>query len=817
MLIDREKEFQRLVITEAAKPTVKSAPQHAQILNANERIITVDEVDQGLLPVDALREAARCLRCKSPACQFGKTQHGRIEGGCPVGLRIPDFIDAFRRGNIPQAYSILMEDNPLHRITARVCPQNDQCQLTCILSKAGKPIAIGLLERIIGDLYESFYANKFQDNIVFLPPEKNFPIAVIGSGPASLTAAVFLARRGYNRIYMFEAFHQPAGVLGYGIPAFRLPRKIINKVLTYVKSLGVKIITDVAVGRTLTLTDLKQMGFTAIFLGTGAGLPVFMEIPGEELNGVISANEFLTRYNLMSAAEKGYDTPVQIGRKIVVIGGGNVAMDAARWARRSSVREYGAEASEVILIYRRTRDDMPARVEEVAHAEEEGIKFVFLASPVALLEGAKKGWVNQVRCQKMRIATEKDKDGRNQILPVDGESFVIENVDTVIEALGTRPNTLLSEQNKGLLQDAGRVIVKNNAIGTTSIDGVFAGGDAARGGATVILAMGDGKRAADGIDTYLKNLNEDAAAIKVYQRLKNINEWFTIKENKALAHGQTKDGRPYALREMVVHAPLIADKAEPGQFVIVMPDKKGERVPLTLADWDKKTGMVTLVFQEIGASTYKLGGMLSGEKLFSILGPLGHASIIEKIPSDKAVVFVGGGVGIAPVYPIARAHHALGNRVISIIGARNEQLIFWEEKMRAVSDEFYKTLDEKGEFVTHALERLLTDVPRRNSIAHIVAIGPVAMMENVHKTVDNICRHEDVSAPKVIVSLNPIMMDGTGMCGGCRVLVAGSAKYCCVDGPEFEASLVDFEGLKRRQSMYHGQEKKALDLWDNAK
>jgi len=799
---------------ELKKIYLKLPPPRAAILDESERIKTSDEVNQGFSLLDGLLEANRCIQCEKPGCQLGKLVAGERVGGCPVGLRIPDFIAAFCNGDIRAAYRILMEDDPLHRITARVCPQDEQCQATCALCKIGA-ISIGLLERIVGDWYEKLYsaAAVSRESAPTVSPAKDFPIALVGSGPASLTAAIFLARKGYRRIFMFEAFHQPAGVLRYGIPEFRLPRPVINEVVNYVQSLGVRVVTDVFVGRTLTIQDLKQLGFRAFFLGTGAGLPVFMKVPGEELNGVISANEFLTRCNLMEAVADGFDTPILLGKKIVVVGGGNVAMDAARWARRLAVKQYGADKCQVILLYRRTKENMPARSEEIDHAIEEGIEFVYLAAPTALLEGEKKGWVGRVQCQRMVLSDEKDRDGRNKIKPVEGPegTFFIDGAETVIEALGTRPNAILSEQNKGLEQDAGKVVVKDPLSGRTSVPEIFVGGDASRGGATVILAMGDGKNAAEGIDQYLQGLPDDARQVVLDEALLNIKDWFQIRDVKVLATAKTKDGRVYALKEMVVYAPLVAARAKAGQFVMVMIDHKGERVPLTLADWDQKKGTITLVFQEVGVSTYKLGKMSSGDKLFSLLGPLGHFSVIEKVGDGKSVVIVGGGVGIAPVYPIARAHHDVGNKVFSIIGARNQELLFWEDRMASVSDELIKTFDDQGEFVTHALERLLRDDAQRPSIAHVVAVGPVPMMENVYKTVARVCAELGVAVVPVIVSLNPTMMDGTGMCGGCRLMVKGSAKYGCVDGPEFDAALVDFEGLKQRQSMYVIQERCALD------
>jgi glutamate synthase (NADPH/NADH) small chain len=442
------------------------------------RVTNFDEVCLGYTPEEAMAEASRCLQCKHHPCV----------GNCPVGIDIPRFIKHIAEGNFEQAAHVLAEYTALPAVCGRVCPQELQCEQKCVRGIKGEAVAIGKLERFAADWARE---NNIQ---VGKTKEKNgFKVAVIGSGPAGITCAGDLAKEGYD-VTIFEALHEPGGVLVYGIPEFRLPKeKVVKPEIENLKRLGVKIETDVIVGRTVTIDSLlNEEGFHAVFIGSGAGLPTFMGIPGENLNGVFSANEFLTRNNLMKAYRQDYDTPIKVGKKVAVVGGGNVAMDAARTALR-----LGAE---VTIVYRRTEKELPARVEEVHHAKEEGVKFEFLTNPVEIL-GDENGWVRGIRCIRMELG-EPDASGRRRPIPIEGSEFEFE-VDTVIMALGTSPNPLIASTTEGLkVNEKGCIIVDEN--GQTSREGVFAGGDAVTGAATVILAMGAGKVAARGIDKYIK-------------------------------------------------------------------------------------------------------------------------------------------------------------------------------------------------------------------------------------------------------------------------------------------------------------------------
>ncbi|MDQ1279804.1 MAG: glutamate synthase small chain [Thermoproteota archaeon] len=427
----------------------------------------------------AQAEADRCLQCPKPTCREG----------CPVEIDIPTFIRLVKEGNLDEAIRIIREKNNLPAITGRVCPVENQCESHCVLCKAGKPIAIGALERFVAN-----HDNKKELRKVVV--DKNGKVrkivAVVGSGPASLTVAGDLSKFGYD-VTVFEALHEAGGVLLYGIPEFRLPKSIVRDEVEYVKSLGVKIETNVLVGRTVTIDELFSMGFEAIFIGAGAGTPYFLNLPGENLNGVYSANEFLTRTNMMKAYKfPEYDTPIKIGKKVAVIGGGNVAMDSARTALRLG-------ADEVTIIYRRSRDELPARREEVENAEEEGIRFLFLTSPTRFL-GNEKGWVKGVECIKMQLG-EPDESGRRRPIPVKESEFLID-ADVVIIAIGQRPNPLITQATPGLKADS-QGILKIDENLKTSRDRVWAGGDITSGEATVINAMGMGKKAAKLIHKFL--------------------------------------------------------------------------------------------------------------------------------------------------------------------------------------------------------------------------------------------------------------------------------------------------------------------------
>ena len=477
-----------------------------------------DEVCYGYDMQEALLEASRCLHCKNPRCV----------AACPVGLKIPDFIARLAQGDVEGAARIIAEDSSLPAVCGRVCPQETQCEGSCVLGVKGEPVAIGKLERFVADhtaaAAEAARSAAAQSAVarseasqpvvsqaaaaqstvaqpaVSQPAASEVPpnghkVAVVGSGPAGLACAADLAKWGYD-VTIFEALHRPGGVLEYGIPEFRLPKdKVLRREIDSVLALGVKIETDVVVGRTLTVDRmLDEMGFEAVFIGTGAGLPRFMGIPGENLCGVFSANEFLTRNNLMKAYREDYLTPVHIGRKVCVVGGGNVAMDAARTALRLG--------SEVHIVYRRTEAELPARREEVHHAVEEGIVFDMLTNPVEIL-GDDKGWVKALRCIRMELG-EPDESGRRSPVPVPGSEFEME-ADTVIMALGTSSNPLIAKTTAGL-ETTRRGCIVADPDGATTRKGVFAGGDAVTGAATVILAMGAGRTAARAIDGYIKSL-----------------------------------------------------------------------------------------------------------------------------------------------------------------------------------------------------------------------------------------------------------------------------------------------------------------------
>ena len=454
-------------------PRVPVREQDPQVRAAN-----FEEVCYGYNAEEAALEASRCLDCKNPRCV----------AACPVNIRIPDFIRALAAGTPAAAAAVIAQDSSLPSICGRVCPQETQCEGACILGIKGEPVAIGKLERFTGD-----WAIEHAPE----PPavERNGrKVAVVGSGPAGLACASDLARMGYE-VRIFEALHKVGGVLVYGIPEFRLPKqRIVEREIDAVRRLGVTIETDVIVGRTVSIGALLgEEGYDAVFVGSGAGLPRFMGIEGENLNGVISANEFLTRANLMRAFDEAYDTPIHTGRSVVVVGGGNVAMDAVRTAKR-----LGAEAT---IVYRRGEAELPARAEEVHHAKEEGIAFRMLTNPVAVLDDGK-GWVRGVRCVEMELG-EPDASGRRSPVVKPGSEFEIP-CDTVVMALGTSPNPLISSGTPGLETDRRGCLVADEQ-GATTREGVFAGGDAVTGAATVILAMGAGRRAARAIDAYIRS------------------------------------------------------------------------------------------------------------------------------------------------------------------------------------------------------------------------------------------------------------------------------------------------------------------------
>lgn len=444
-----------------------------------ERATNFEEVCLGYNQEEAMQEASRCINCKNAQCVKG----------CPVAIDIPAFIHEVKEGNIAEAYKIISQSSALPAVCGRVCPQESQCEGKCIRGIKGDPISIGKLERFVAD-----WARENGIKPEGAKEKNGKKVAVIGSGPAGLTCAGDLAKLGYD-VTIFEALHEPGGVLVYGIPEFRLPKKaVVAKEIENVQALGVKIETNVVVGKSVTIDELEEEGFDAVFIGSGAGLPKFMGIPGENSNGVFSANEYLTRSNLMKAFDENSNTPIMKSKKVAVVGGGNVAMDAARTALR-----LGAE---VHIVYRRSEEELPARVEEVHHAKEEGIIFDLLTNPTEILAD-ENGWVTGMKCIRMELG-EPDASGRRRPVEVPGSEFVME-LDTVIMSLGTSPNPLISSTTEGLETNKWKCIVAEEENGQTSKPGVYAGGDAVTGAATVILAMGAGKAAAKGIDEYLRN------------------------------------------------------------------------------------------------------------------------------------------------------------------------------------------------------------------------------------------------------------------------------------------------------------------------
>jgi glutamate synthase (NADPH) small chain len=715
----------------------------------------------------AQTEALRCLQCRDPKCV----------DACPIQTDIKAFIIEVAQGNYDRAFEVIEQTNPFPGICGRVCQHELYCEKTCLLDKKFQSVAIGSLERFVAD----YHRQKGDRQPPPVPPMNGLRVALVGSGPASLICANDLARLGY-KVSVFEALHELGGVLAYGIPNFRLPREIIAEEIQRLRHYGVEFYTDYIIGKTITVDELFEQGYSAVFVGTGAGLPHMMGIPGENLIGVYTANEFLTRLNLMHAYEEDADTPVRTGTRTVVIGGGNSAMDAARWAKRLG--------SESIVMFRRGRQEMRARLEEIEHAEEEGVIFEFLAVPTRLI-GDDHGVLREMECIRMELGPP-DESGRASPIPIKGSEYRVP-VDTVVMAIGQSPNPTLQQTTPTLLTKRGKIVV--NDFGQTSMERVYAGGDVVRGGSTVILAMKDGRAAAQAIHEALKNEHPAEYSHGHITTLPATR--FKIVDTDTVSE---------AITWLTVRAPAIAERWHPGQFVIVRPTEDSERIPLTLVDGNAEAGTIRLIVQAIGKTTRILSIMEPGDHLADVLGPLGRPAHITRVGT---VLCVGGGVGLAEMLPVARAFKEAGNRVVALCGSRcASQMILTEELVTAAHEVHWATDD--GSFGFHGnVVQLMRHWKEQNEANpdEVHVIGPIPMM----KATADATREWGVPTH---ASLNPIMVDGTGMCGGCRVSVGGKSLFACVDGPEFDAHDVDFDELARRNRAYVDHERRTRDAHD---
>jgi glutamate synthase (NADPH) small chain len=752
-------------------------------------------------------EVLRDKQCEDRPCEKGCLDaKNRRKGGCPVVIHIPDMINLLGQGKLKEALKLIQACNPLPNVTGRVCPQELQCQGVCNIS--GRPIEIGQLEWYLPERQRleeeanGIDESEWKDYVGPWVKAEKPPIAVVGSGPSGLINAYLLTVEGYP-VTVFEAFHDLGGVLRYGIPEFRLPNALIDDVVAKINRLGGKFVKNFVVGKTATLQALKDAGFYKIFVGTGAGLPRFMNIPGEHLNGVMSANEFLTRVNLMQARQEDYETPLPIvkDKNVIVIGGGNTAMDAARTSKRLG--------GNVTIVYRRTRNEMPARKEELAHALEEGIALSVLRSPTEFISGGEHH-VCHAKLDIMELGAP-DASGRRKPVPT-GKTETIP-VDLVIMALGNDSNPIIKDSEPRIQTSKwGTLVVENGA--ETTLKDVYSGGDATRGGSTAVNAAGDGKAAAEQIakeipfsEAQIKDLVTRAAAYTAKAQTE-----YKIVKRRDIAAG---------IVEITVKAPMVAKSAKAGQFVRVLPTPKGELIPLTLADWDAKAGTLTLVIQGVGASSILINQMQPGEAFTGVAGPLGQPSHLHKYTKDQTVVFCAGGVGLPPVYPIAREHLRLGNHVTLIAGYRTETALFWigeGERVDKLKAEFGDQLDViyctndgtfglKG-FVTTPLQAMM-DAGKKSKgrdVAEVIAIGPPLMM----KAVTELTRKYAVPT---VVSLNSIMVDATGMCGACMVpvIIDGKLvrKHACIDGPELDAHIIDWDKFLPRFDQFKPQEKES--------
>jgi glutamate synthase (NADPH/NADH) small chain len=733
-------------------------------------------------------EALRDKQCEDKPCEIGVHVAGKFEpkGGCPVKIHIPEMLELLGTGRFREAMELIENCNPLPNVTGRVCPQELQCQGVCTHQK--QPIEIGQIEWYLPQREKLVNAEGIAARFANLPDPwakaDKPPVAVVGSGPAGLINAYLLASEGFP-VTVFEAFHALGGVLRYGIPEFRLPNDLIDDVVGKIRLLGGKFVANFVVGKT--------------------GLPRFMNVAGEHLLNVMSANEFLTRVNLMQGLHNDYETPLPEtrGKRVIVIGGGNTAMDAARTARRLG--------GDVTIVYRRTQSEMPVRVEELHHALEEGIKLKELRAPSEFVGDDKTHFVTHATLDVIALGAP-DASGRRS--PVSTGKVESMAVDLVIMALGNTPNPIVKDSEPSLKTTKWGTIDVAAGSQQTSMSGVYSGGDATRGGSTAIRAAGDGQAAAreivGDINLTPSEIHTMVRGAQYYTGLGAAPQ--TILEKIELAEG---------IVEFIVHSPLVAKAAQAGQFVRVLPWEKGELIPLTLADWDAKKGTICLVVQAMGSSSIAINKMTVGDAFTGIAGPLGLPSALHRYEGQQTVVFTAGGLGLPPVYPIMRAHLRLGNHVTLIAGFRNSDLLFWVregERVAILQAEFPDLLDviytsndgsfgAKG-FVTTPLEAMLKDnmTTKGRKIAEVVTIGPPLMMRAV----------SDLTKPygvKTVASLNSIMVDATGMCGACMVPVTISGKmvrkHACVDGPELDSHIIDWDKFLPRFNQFKSQEQES--------
>ena len=756
------------------KPNPKAPRQVLPVRTPEDRVQGSAEVALGFSVEQVRIEALRCLQCKDPVCV----------PACPLHIDIKSFIGLMAQGEFEAAYQKISEDSPFPGICGRVCQHELFCEKSCLLGKKLEPVAIGSLERFAADQNREQKSPAPSTLTTSAPTPQGARVALIGSGPASLIAAYDLVRNGY-RVTVFEALHKLGGVLAYGIPNFRLPREIIHDEIDRLAAMGVEFRKDVIVGKTYTVEELMAEGFEAVFLGTGAGLPHLMHIPGENLVGVYTANEFLTRLNLMEAFRfPETDTPVHIGKRTVVVGGGNSAMDAARWARRMG--------SETTILFRRGRAELRARLEEIEHAGEEGVHFEFLGAPVRLI-GDEKGTLREMECIRMKLG-EPDESGRPSPVPMEGSEYRVP-VDTVVMAIGQSPNPTVQRSTPQLVTNRGKIVT--DADGLTSMARVFAGGDVVRGGSTVILAMRDGRAAAAAIHKALQDGKPATGADAVAEPA--VSESSKVVENRILAKRLITP----EIAWFEVQATGISRHWQAGQFVILRPRADSERIPLTLVDGDPEKGTITLVVQGIGKTSRVMVAMEPGEVIADLLGPLGQAAAIENVGH---VVCIAGGVGVAELLPVARAFRKAGNRVTALCGARSTAQIILDAELRTTVDEVQWATDDGSAGMRGTVVDLMKawKATQTSPVGAAHVIGPIPMM----RYASALTREWGVPT---MASLNPIMVDGTGMCGGCRVTVGDKVKFACVDGPEFDAHKVDFDELTRRTRAYLDQERQTRE------